>query len=202
MRRVLLPIIALPLVALLLVPLVAAPSSPLTNPAFTWDAGLDPSTLGLPWYSVSPWEVEVCTRGLTSTLGQVPGQNEITDMSLATPIYRDTITILAKRSEDAGVTYYEVGWYVQPYEGAMGTRVVLMDGLGRNYTLAEQTASAAEGWTGYEAFPEPCDSSGAQCIPFDDIAYAQLSWWTTDGTNNGPVQYLTSAFVNTTEATG
>ena len=193
--------VAFLLVAFLLLPVALAVSeSPLTNPQFTWDLGFNETTLGLPWYSVSQWEVEVCTRGLTSTVGTIPGTNDITDYSLSTPIYMDTVTLLAKKTEYADGAYYEIGWYVQPFAGQMGARVLAIDAFGRNTKLAQGDPSAGAAFDGYLAFPVPCDASvyGSRCLLDTAPNRVRLEWWATNGTNNGPVQHLTSGFVNST----
>jgi hypothetical protein len=96
------------------------PPSPLTLLGYD-DPGLNHTAmLSLPWYGIQDWEVQICTQGLTSSVGASSGTNDVTTMSLSTPIYMDTVTLLAKKSPyNNGYTdgyYYEVGWYVQPFQ--------------------------------------------------------------------------------------
>ncbi len=185
------------LLALLLVGTVlAAATSPLTNPVFTWNTSL--ARLQLPWYSVSQWEIMVCTQGLTSSVGSIPGENAIVESSLSSPIYMDTITLLAKKSNSSGVTYHEIGWYVQPFSGEMGARLSLIDAYGRNTTFGTGSPSEARAWDGYEAFPWPCDARITRSCPSAEPRFVKLEWWTTNGTHDGPVQHVTSSFVNGT----
>jgi len=194
-------IVVLLIITLFLVPVVSADwltdlweddPSPLTNPSLTWE---EPAGgYGLPWYSVEDWEVDVCTRGLTTSLGYDPASNNIVSYFLATPIYKDTITLLAKKRITDALTYYEIGWYVQPYEGEYEVNITLMDKDGNErHLLATGTASKEMAYDGYIAFPVPCDEVYSNCPPDNgNLTRVRLAW------RAGPdatLQHLTSTFV-------
>jgi len=176
-------------------------TSPLTNPEFTWNLNVN-ETLGLPWYTVSQWEIEVCTQGLTSSYGYDPKSNNIVAMSLDTPIYRDTVTILAKKRTYQEQSYYELGWYFQPFQGTYDAEVLLYDNLAHNYTLKTGSPSEAAAFDGYQAFPEPCDPDQYTCPPLNGrLTHAQLRWRFTNNGNAAPWQYLTTLFIEANETT-
>ncbi len=177
-------------------------TSPLTQPQFSWVTELNQSDLGLPWYGVSQWEVEVCTQGLTSSYGADPAANNIVEVSLNTPIYRDTVTVLAKKSPyDSGTgppgMYYEVGWYMQPYEGTYDVEVILYNAAGINHTLVSNTASSSRASDGYYAIPLPCDPDIYTCIPLTgELRQVRLRWRHTLTNHTGDWQYLLSGFID------
>lgn len=169
---------------------VSAKDSPLTDPAYTWAGSKD---YGLPWYSVEDWEIEVCTRGLSTSMGYDSRMNKIVGFSLSTPIYRDTITLLAKKIISDDITYYEVGWYVQPFEGTYSVNVTLSP---NKYSLASGKASKEKAFDGYKAFPVPCDPKiYGTCLPEANYTRVKLSW--KEGKNN--TQYLISKFIKVNE---
>lgn len=181
-RFLLLFFLSLPLV-------LAANESPLTNITYTWSLYAN-ETIGLPWYSVTQRDIEICTQGLTSSYGYDPESNNIVEARLATPIYRDTVTILAKKQTFQKITYYELGWYLQPFEGTYDAEVLLYDDAGRNSTLATGQPSEEAAFEGYKAFPEPCDPDQWTCPSFKPTR-AQLRWRTA----GGEWQYFTTRFL-------
>jgi len=173
--------------------------SPLTSVIFTWQSA---ETVGLPWYPVAQDEIEICSRGLTSNLG-ASNDNDVFEANLFTPIYMDTITLLAKKSPvslDNGQegTYYEVGWYVQPFADDVHVNITLGAANGRTFTLAAGQATKGRAFDGYVAFPVPCDPKTyiGKCKPdIGPLSFARLEWWTSNGTIEGPRQSIRSNFI-------
>lgn len=164
--------------------------SPLTDPDYTWNL-VENETLGLEWYDVSPWEVEVCTRGLSSTYGQSP-TNEVVDLHLVHPIYRDTITLTAQRRVAGEQTYYELGFYVQPFEGDYKAKVVVENRHGQNHTVESGSVSESGAFEGYAFYPDPCDPDVHDCLPIShELERVRLIWWPAP---DGPKSYLVSRF--------
>jgi hypothetical protein len=169
-------------------------SSPLTDPAYSWGIHENES-LGLPWYGVQPWEVEVCTRGLTTSYGYDPAANQIADVHLSSPIYRDTLTLTAQKSNGSNLTYYEIGWYVQPYEHALAVSVTLMDRLDNEMELDAATATPSGSFAGYVIFPHPCDPALTSCPSFEAPPYrVRLEWQTMINGVGGSENMLLSDF--------
>lgn len=197
MRTILLLFLCLLLPAVALAPTIPT-MSPLTDTRYSWLLP-DNATLGLPWYAVTHGDIQFCARGLTTKYGYEPGQNEIVGAQLVTPIYRDTISITAKRQRYQDVTFYQLGWYAQPYEGAMGVKVTLFDSQGTEHVLSLMNASKARASKGYEAFPIPCDADNYRCPPFGGtLERAKIEWWAVVGANEGPHEYLITRFVEVT----
>lgn len=193
-RRLLLGLLFLILVASL--SLAANETSPLSDVVFTWQTN---ETIGLPWYPVSQDDVETCSRGLTSTISQKPS-NHIIGASLDTPIYRDTVTILAQKSVYDEETYYEIGWYFQPFEGSYKAKVILADNFGVEKVLKEGSVTAASSFSDYQAFAMPCDPDVTTCLDLSDhLSRVTLEWWSVNGSSEGPHQYLVSSFVKLNE---
>lgn len=186
------PILPLAVALLFLVSAAASPpGSPLTNNVFVWNTN---ETIGLPWYPISPDDVDQCTRGLTSGVGATP-ETTLLEARLATPIYLDVITVLAKKTQTDTGWYAEVGWYVQPFEGTMGAKVTLFDAHAAEQVIGTGNPAQAKGWDGYKAYLLPCDKKLVrECLTIDEPMMARLEWWSVNGTNEGPHQYLTVAF--------
>lgn len=128
---------------LLLIPLVLA--SPYTDPSLNWDANIN---LSLPWYQVSYQEVLECSQGLSTARSYDP--DVVADTRVTSPIYMDTVTLLAKRTNN----YYEVGWYVQPFTGSVDVEVTIDSSV-----IASGSASEQRAFDGYIAFSNPCTTS-------------------------------------------
>ena len=198
---------ALVLVLLLVGTLCLAPvladnpiTSPLTNLQDAFKqvfGGSSGGTYVLPWYPVQDWEIQVCTRGLSTNLAYDPKANRIVSYSISSPIYTDTVTLLAKRIETGNLTYYEVGWYVQPFTGSFKVNVTLLTDAGETYTLASGTASQQTAFDGYKVFPVPCDPAiyNGACLPVSgNFTKVRLDW-----KSGGQDQYLLSRFVKVNE---
>lgn len=170
--------------------------SPLTNPEYNWMLQ-ENETIGLPWYGVKPWEVDICTRGLTTAYGYDPASNDVTEFQLSSPIYRDTISITAQKRNDAfsNISYYEVGWYFQPYENQIEVAVIMMNRIGARMVIANSTASPASSFSQYHIYAYPCDPDIHTCPSFVGApTKLRIEWSTIVGGNRGTLNFIESDF--------
>jgi len=170
--------------------------SPLTNPEYNWIMQ-DNETLGLPWYGVEQWEIEICTRGLTTAYGYDPASNDVTEFHLSSPIYRDTISITAQKGNDtiSNITYYEVGWYFQPYENQLQVAVIMLNRNGDRMVIANSTASPASSFSEYHIYAYPCNPEIHTCPSFiGEPKKLRIEWRTIVGGAYGTLNYIESNF--------
>ncbi len=173
--------------------------SPLTDVVFIWPSNM---TTSLPWYPVQPWEVEVCSRGLSTMYASDEETNDIFDFNLQEPIYMDTVALIALKQPGAqGTTLYEIGWYLQPYDGTYDATLTLYETSGKNHTLKAGQGTTGAAFEGYEAFPIPCDPKVYRCPNVKGtIDSVKLEWREVINQTKGPVQYVRSRFVLVNES--
>lgn len=173
--------------------------SPFTSTVFTWETS---ETVGLPWYPVEPGFVEMCSRDFSTIVGADTSQVDVVSYSLTHPIYKDTITMTARKKPAHEGYYYEVGWYVQPYNANFSVEVIIENTAGARYKLAEFEAKKTNGNVDYKAFPIPCDPilyGEENCLPITgELSTATLKWQNYVGDVYGPEQYLVHRFVEVT----
>ena len=160
----------------------------------------------LPWYAVKQWEVDVCTQHLETALTQ-NSMNDVFDTNIQSPIYLDTVSIIALKKPAFNGYYYELGWYFQPFSQNYYVNITI-EGEGRTLLIKSDKASPDKASDGYKAFPIPCDTTiySDYCIDFDyNITYATITFQnyteiedpvTGDITiNKGLVQFIKTKFL-------
>lgn len=103
------------------------------------------------WYPVEPWEVQVCSQGLTSDLVSTDGSYSNFD---GNALVFDLTLTLQGLYEDVGynnIRLYEFAWFVQPYENTVQYNVMILNNsVWQNYI--SKSASAVSGDSYYDAF--------------------------------------------------
>jgi hypothetical protein len=77
------------------------------------------------WYPVEEWEVETCTRDLTSSIN-ISDQSDSGAFSKNNLIIDTTLTMQAFQqnyAEDVNYKEYEISWYVHPFNDAINYEI-------------------------------------------------------------------------------
>lgn len=145
------------------------------------------STYELPdWYAVESWEVEVCSKWG----GTAEAQSGSVTLTTTVYLYDLTYTINAQKTEfPDNITFYEVGYYIQPITSDVEYSVRLKNkATGDKYNITTgATASAVSGSSGFSAFYSNVTYDVAQ------LGYKQSSdsliWTITVSINNQTPTY-------------